>query len=81
MGRQRAGKLEHAGFFFHDPVDCTFYILEYILGLESMFTKRDEHYPSRSGQTSVATAVTDNTKPVIKINSGPSTYYSFKLNF
>ena len=41
-----------------------------------MFAKRDKHYPSRSGQTSLATAVTDFTKPVTKINSGPSTCIS-----
>ena len=38
-----------------------------------MFAKRDKHYPGRSGQTSVATAVTNITEPVTKMNSGPST--------
>ena len=37
-----------------------------------MFAERDKHYPSRSGQTSLATAVTNITKPVTKINFGPS---------
>ena len=37
-----------------------------------MFAKRDKHYPSRSGQTSLATAETNFTKPITKINSGPS---------
>ena len=36
-----------------------------------MFAKRDKHYPSRSEQTSLATAVTNFTKPVAKINLGP----------
>ena len=43
-----------------------------VLGPELMFAKRDKHYPSRSGQTSLATAVINFTKPVTKINSGPS---------
>ena len=38
-----------------------------------MFAERDKHYPRRSGQTSLATAETNITKPVTKINSGPST--------
>ena len=38
-----------------------------------MFSKRDKHYLSRSGQTSLATAVTNITKPVTKIDFGPST--------
>ena len=37
-----------------------------------MFAERDKHYPSRSGQTSLAIAVTNITKPVTKINLGPS---------
>ena len=37
-----------------------------------MFAKHDKHYPSRSGQTSLATRVTNFTKPVTKIYSGPS---------
>ena len=38
-----------------------------------MFAERDKHYPSRSGQTSLATAVVNITKPVTKNNFGPST--------
>ena len=38
-----------------------------------MFAERDKHYPSRSGQTSLATAVTNITKPVTKNNFVPST--------
>ena len=38
-----------------------------------MFAERDKYYPSRSGQTSLVTAVTNITKPVTKINFGPST--------
>ena len=37
-----------------------------------MFAERDNHYQSRSGQTSLATAVTNFTKPVTNINFGPS---------
>ena len=37
-----------------------------------MFAECDKHYPSRSGQTSLATAVTNITKPVTKNNFGPS---------
>ena len=37
-----------------------------------MFAERDKHYPSRSGQTSLATAVAHFTKPVTKNNFGPS---------
>ena len=37
-----------------------------------MFAERDKHYPSRSGQTSLATAVANITKPVTKYNFGPS---------
>ena len=37
-----------------------------------MFAERDKHYSRRSGQTSLATAVTNITKPVTKINFGPS---------
>ena len=43
-----------------------------IIGPKLMFAKRDKHYPSRSGQTRLATAVINFTKPVTKINSGPS---------
>ena len=38
-----------------------------------MFAKGNKHYPSRSGQTSLATAVTKFTKPVTKNYFGPST--------
>ena len=38
-----------------------------------MLAKRDKHYPSRSWHNSLATAVKNFTKPVIKINFGPST--------
>ena len=38
-----------------------------------MFAKHDKHYPSRSRQTSLATAVTKFTKPVTKNYFGPST--------
>ena len=37
-----------------------------------MFAKRDKHYLSRSWQTSLATALTNFTKPVTKINIRPS---------
>ena len=40
---------------------------------ELMFTELDKHYPSRFGQTSLATAVTKFTKPVTKNYFGPST--------
>ena len=36
-----------------------------------MFAECDKHYPSRSGQTSLAAAVTNITKPVTNINFGP----------
>ena len=36
-----------------------------------MFAKPDKHFPSMSGQTSIATAVTNFTKSVTKINFGP----------
>ena len=38
-----------------------------------MFAERDKHYPSRFGQTSLATAGTNITKPLTKNNFGPST--------
>ena len=44
-----------------------------VLGPKLMFAKRDNHYPRMSGQTSLATAVTNITKPITKINFGPST--------
>ena len=37
-----------------------------------MFAERDKHYPSKSRHTSLATAVTNITKPVTKNNFGPS---------
>ena len=37
-----------------------------------MFVERDKHYPRRSGQTSLATAVANITKHVTKNNFGPS---------
>ena len=39
-----------------------------------MFAECDKHYPSRSGQTSLATSITNrnNTKPVTKNDFGPS---------
>ena len=40
-----------------------------------MFAERDKHYPSRSGQSSLATAVTNLTKHVTEINSGPGTQF------
>ena len=49
-----------------------------VLGPELIFPKRDKHYPSRSRQTSLATAVSNISKPVAKINFGPS---SLKLPF
>ena len=51
-----------------------------LLGVKFMFAKRDKHYPSRSGQTSLATAVTNFTKPVTKINFGPSCYNHLLVN-
>ena len=46
----------------------------HVLGPELMFAKRDnKHYPSRSRQTSLVTAVTNITKHVTKIDFGPST--------
>ena len=39
-----------------------------------MFARRDKHYPCRSGQTSLATAVAKFTKPVTKNYFGPSTF-------
>ena len=41
-----------------------------------MFAERDKHYPSRFGQTSLATAITNITKPVTKIYSGISILYA-----
>ena len=43
-----------------------------VLGPELMFAEYDTHYPSRSGQTSLATALANITKPVTKNNFGPS---------
>ena len=44
-----------------------------VLGPKSMFAERDKQYPRKSGQTGLDTAVTNITKPVTKINFGPST--------
>ena len=44
-----------------------------------MFAEHDKHYPSRSGQTSLATAVANITKPVTKNNFGPSTLLPYSL--
>ena len=41
-------------------------------GSKKWFAEHDKHYPSRSGQTSLATAVANITKPVKKNNFGPS---------
>ena len=38
-----------------------------------MFAEHDKHYPRKSGQTSLTTAVANFTKPVTKNNFGPST--------
>ena len=43
-----------------------------LLGPELMFPKRDKHYPSRSGQISLAAAIPKFTKPVTKNYFGPS---------
>ena len=45
-----------------------------VVGAKLMFAEGDKHYPSRSGQTSLATAVANITKPVTKNNFGPSRY-------
>ena len=42
-----------------------------------MFAERDKHYPRKSGQTSLATAVANITKPFTKINFGPSSMSIF----
>ena len=49
----------------------------FILGPKLMFAERDKHYPSRFGQTSLDTAVTNITKPVAKISFGPNTWGYF----
>ena len=49
------------------------YTFTNILGPKLMFAECDKHYPSRSGQTSLATAVTNITKPVTNINFMPGT--------
>ena len=48
----------------------------HIPGPELMFAKRDKQDPSRSGQTSLATAGVDFTKPVINLWS----YYCSQMN-
>ena len=45
------------------------------MGPKLMFAERDKHYPGRSGPTSLATAVTNITKSVTKINFWPSMSY------
>ena len=45
-----------------------------------MFAERDKHYPSRSGQTSLTTAVTNITKPVTENNFGPRLHDSRKIS-
>ena len=50
------------------------------VGIISTGMSRDKHYPSRSGQTSLATAVTILTKPVTKIYFGPGTLKDAKSN-
>ena len=53
------------------PPSCLKFLT--VLDLKSMFAKCDKHYPSRSGQTtSLATAITNFTKPATMINFGPS---------
>ena len=44
-----------------------------------MLAERDKNYPSRSGQPSLATAVTNFPKPVKKIIFGPSIIISNKV--
>ena len=59
----------------------------YVLSPKLKFAKSDKHYPSRSGQTSLATAVTNFTKSVTKNNFGPRTlvvaffYFSTLIRF
>ena len=43
-----------------------------------MLAERDKRYPSRFGQTSLATAEANITKPVAKNNFGPSTIYNLR---
>ena len=43
-----------------------------LLGTKLLFAESDKQYPSKTGQTSLATAVTNFTKPVTKINFEPS---------
>ena len=43
-----------------------------LLGLKLLFAKHDKHYPSRFGQTSLATVVANFTILVTNINFGPS---------
>ena len=44
-----------------------------------MFAKRDEHYPSRSEETNLATEATYFSKPVTKVNFGPSRIHNAAL--
>ena len=41
----------------------TLKVIQAVQGLKKWFAKCDKHYPSRSGLTSLATAVTNFTKP------------------
>ena len=41
-----------------------------------MFAERDKHYPNRSRQTGLATAVANITKPVTKNDFGPSIIFA-----
>ena len=60
LGRNEAGISNRGKNFLHLAV----------LGPKLMFAECDKHYPSRSGQTTLATAIINFTKPVTKINSG-----------
>ena len=44
-----------------------------------MFAEHNKHYPSRSGQTSLAKAIANITKPVTKNNFGPSSVIGQKV--
>ena len=44
-----------------------------------MFAKRDEHYPSKSEETNLATEATYFSKPVTKVNFGPSKIHKAAL--
>ena len=61
-----------------DDLNCNLYFND-IQGPKKWFAKCDKHYPSRYGQTSLATAVTNLTKPVTKINFELSTMMRISL--